>query len=447
MKIHKSLLQVCCLLLALHLICCKTAQTGSAGPKPGNPNKVGKSNKYETMDTVRWTGTGSGRPPIQNAAAEGNTPDDAFNGDVYRIALLLPFLGNQAQGTQIPEKSKLALQFYTGAKIALEQYSKSGKGPHIQLDVYDTQASDAEFQQVLNDRQLAKAQVLIGPIRNSHVQLAAAWAKNNRKILISPETPTADIAQQQPDFIQINPSLRSHCEAISAFVQDHYPNSTVTLICRQKEADRLPYFQNYLKERTPGAAPFGELVVADDLANFDKTNFPNAFKPGKTAVFILPSWASQDFVMAFFRKIKSVKGANNVAVFGMPQWKNFESIDPEYLKALNVHISSADFIYYNQPEVQTFQQQFYDQTGALPNDDGFNGYDVTRWLCDQLKRSGLSFPDRLNGQKQAALHTMFNIKPVYNNGTPADETVNYLENKFVYILKFKTFGFEPADLD
>jgi ABC-type branched-subunit amino acid transport system substrate-binding protein len=445
MKINVLFPALCWILLALFAIDCTARRTGAVDTRP--PVKPGtKPNKYEPIDTVRWTDPANPKPPIKNGPG-GNKPNGGmgnYSKETYRVALLLPFLSNQFQQGAVPEKSRLGLQFYTGVKIALEEHSKAG-GPNIQLDVYDTQASDADFQAVLNDRNLGKAQVLIGPVRTSHVQLAAAWAKSNRKILISPESPNAGIAIQQPDFIQMNPSLRAHCEVIAQYINARLKNSTVTLVCKQKEADRLPYFQDYLQ--AINAAPYGEMVVPDETLNFDKTSFAPFFKPGKTAVFILPSWASQDFVMAFFRKLKAVKGNNSVAVFGMPQWKNFESIDPEYLLALNVHITAASYVHDDLPETQAFQQAFYDKTGAIPDDDGFNGYDLTRWLCTMLGNYGLSFPEHLQGNDLRELHGNFHIAPVFNNGVGGDafKQYDYLENKFVHILQFKKYGFEPVE--
>jgi len=444
MKINLLLPVFCWIFLALFAIDCTPRRIGAVDTRP--PVKPGtKPNKYEPIDTVRWTDPANPKPPIQNGPGRRpNNETGNFSKETYRVALLLPFLTNQAQEGTVPEKSKLGLQFYTGVKIALEAHSKAG-GPNIQLDVYDTQASDADFQAVLNNRNLAKAQVLVGPIRNAHVQRAAEWAKTNRKILISPESPSSGIATQQPDFIQINPSLRAHCEMIAQYVNARMKNSTVTLLCKQKEADRLPYFQDYLK--AIGAAAYGEMIVPDETLNFDKTNFAPFFKPGKTAVFILPTWASQDFVMAFFRKLKAVKGNNAVAVFGMPQWKNFESIDPEYLLALNVHITAASYIAYQSPEIQAFQQAFYDKTGTIPDEDGFNGYDITRWLCTMLGNHGLSFPERLQGNDQHLLHGNFHMVPVFNDGVVGDafKPYDYMENKFVHILQFKKYGFEPVE--
>lgn len=393
------------------------------------------------MDTIRWTTPANPKPPI------GAQPDRPVRppggpGDTYHLAMLLPFLTNQATGSSVPEKSRLAVQFYAGAKIALQEISQS-EGINLVMDVYDTQANDADFLPVISNPKINNADVFIGPVRNSHVEAFADWTKRNHKILISPETPTSELTAQNPDFIQTNPSLRSHCEAIINFIQKKNPRSdAITLVCKEKEADRLPYFQ----DANSSDMPLTELKVPDATANFDKIDLRKYLKSSGTSVFILPTWTSQDFVMAFLRKLKEVKGNSRVEVYGMPQWKGFESIEPEYLTALNVHISSASYIDYTVEEIKEFQQKFYESTGTLPDDDAFNGYDVMLFTGKMLRRYGLSFPENIDREPFQGLHGQFRFSKIFTNGG-VDDGLNqpdYLENKFVHILKFDKFGFVPV---
>lgn len=423
---------------------CNTYRRPNAPTRPSTGQRPGKT---EPMDTVRWTTPSNPKPPIKNEPnGSGNNPrpNTGGSGDTYHIGMLLPFLTSQFDNSTVPEKSRLAVQFYAGAKVALQKLSQEEK-VNLVVDVYDTQANDADFQKLLSDRRLAQSSVFIGPIRSTHVELMAAWAKQNRKILISPDSPSSGLTSKNPDFIQTNPSLRAHCEAISAYVCNKHRQDIVTLVCKQKEADRLPYFQDYAAAH--GCGSFGELIVADATTNFDKTSFSPFFKPGKTAVFIMPSWASQDFVMAFFRKLKAVKGNNRVEVYGMPQWESYESIEPEYLTLLNVHISSESYIDYSAPEVKAFQQAFYEATGMIPDDDGFNGYDVTMFTGKMLSKYGLSFPEHLTQMPFHGLRSDISIGKV-NPAAGADiggKTYDYLENKYVHILKFGKSGYEPAE--
>lgn len=431
------------LLFSVLLACSPKAAPAIRPNQPGKPAPQ-RPNPNQPIDTIRWSTPANAKPPIGNQPGQPVRPQGGL-GDTYHLALLLPFLTNQTSGSTVPEKSNLALQFYAGAKIALEELSLT-EGLNLVVDVYDTQANDADFLPVISNPKLSKADVFIGPVRNSHVQAFADWTKRNRKIMISPETPTSELTVQNPDFIQINPSLRAHCEAITQFVRKTHRTDAVTLVCKEKEADRLPYFQN-ANATAPGGGAFSELIVPDATVNFDKTDLKKYLKAGRTSVFILPTWSSQDFIMAFLRKLKEVKGTSKVEVYGMPQWESYESIEPDYLSALNVHISSASHIDYSAQQVKDFQQKFYEATGTIPDDDAFNGYDVTLFTGKMLRRYGLSFPENLDREAFQGLRTRFRFSGVFVEGSVdyGSNRPDYLENTFVHLLKFEQYGFVPVE--
>ncbi|MBK9336345.1 MAG: amino acid ABC transporter substrate-binding protein [Lewinellaceae bacterium] len=429
---------------------CNPAKKTTAGRPPGKPGTVRPTDRPDTrsepMDTIRWTTAPNAKPPIANAPA---TPAEAPGAaQTYRLALLLPFLTDQADpgGLTVPEKSSLALQFYGGVSLALQKLSE--EGINLAVEVFDTQVSDADFQRLLGNPRLGKAQVMIGPVRPSHVALLAERIRQTRQILISPESPTMNLTSRNPDFIQINPSLRAHCTAITRHILRRHSPESVTLVCKEKEADRLPFFQ---QANSPGNKPFAQILVPDAATTFDNIDLSRYFKPGRTAVFVLPTWASQDFVMAFLRKLSAGKGANTVEVYGMPQWKNFENIEPEYFATLNVHIIAASFVNRDTEEARAFRYAFYAAYGTVPDDNAYNGYDTMLFTGQMLRRYGLSFPQRLPAERPFdGLRGRYQFAKAYSDNPPDAandqlEQYDYLENTFVHILRFQNYRFEPVD--
>jgi len=443
LKFGKRVLALLPIALCLLALACTPPKRVGGPVRPNQPGRPTDRKPQSPMDTIRWT-PGNPKPPIKNNPTRPGEQPTYRPGDTYHLAFLLPFLTNQASGSTVPEKSRLAVQFYAGAKIALEQLSREGN-INLVADVYDTQAEDADFQRLMTNSRLEKAQVFIGPVRASHITSFAAWAKVRRKIVVSPESPSTGLTTQNPDFIQINPSLPAHCATITQYIRQQNQPDAVTLVCKEKEADRLAYFQQ--ANLVAGGTRFAELVVPDATTSFEKFDLRKYLRPGRTAVFVMPSWASQDFVMAFLRNLKAIKGSNRVEVYGMPQWQGFEAIEPEYLTALNVHISAAAYLDYSAPAIKTFQQSFYEATGTLPEEDGFNGYDVTMFTGKMLMQYGLSFPGRLQGQIFRGLRGDLRFAPVYTTTVPDDRTnqYDYLENTFVHILKFDKYGFVPVE--
>jgi hypothetical protein len=391
-------------------------------------------------------------PPKANTPTQPNSNGNNGNGgqnpsnnsdfskQKFRIAILLPFLTHQLDSNVVPEKSLLAVQFYGGVQMALAKLSKE-EGMNLVIDVYDTKTSDTDFEKLLANPKLDLVDVYLGPIRSAQVTAMAKKTRLSSKILISPETPNADLTTANPNFIQTNPSLRAHCEGITKHILAHHTSEQVVLVCKQKEKDRLAYFQNANTSKTK----FTELIVPDATENFNNIDLKPYLKSTRSAIFVFPSWSSQDFVFAFMRKLKVQKGKDKVELYGMPQWMKFENIEPDYFKELNVHISAAAYTDFEDAEVKEFTQEFFYTYNTMPDDDAFNGYDLMLYTGKMLKKYGTTFPSKLSKESLPSLHgkfqfgSVFTTKPTGENFDDAD----YQENKFVHILKFENYKFIP----
>ncbi len=395
------------------------------------------------MDTVRWRPAPEARPPIGDDPSL--TPINTTT-TTYRLALLLPFLTDQAASAAsvggVPDRSLPALQFYAGAMLAFQRLSETNL--NLEVEVLDAPLSDADFQRLLDNPRIQRAQVIIGPMRPNQVSLLAERTKRSRQILISPESPTMGLTRQNPDFVQIMPSLRAHGVAIVQHILARHRPENVSIVLRRREADRTALFQPTEGRR------FAEILTPDEGNYFDRVDLEACFRPGQTAVFVLPTWSNQDFVMAFFRKLSAVRRGRPVVVYGMPQWRQFESIELEYFAELNVHVSSASYIDFSDEQVRNFQQAFYEAYGTVPDEDAFHGYDLVLLTGQWLQRFGLSFPQRLPVEPLfRGLRSSYRFARVPAEGpTPTErlaEHYDYIENTHVQILRFQNYRFEKDE--
>lgn len=417
-----------------------------AVPTPTRPSTGQPGGRPSTTQPGTTPGTTT---PTPTQPGKPNSGTGKPNRETYRLAVVLPFLTSQfdAVSGAVPEKSQMALQFYAGMQVALAEISQQPTAPNLVVDVLDCGTTDLDFQQVVTNPRLTQAQVVIGPTKSGQVAALAERTKVSRQILISPETPTAELTTQNPGFVQINPSLRAHCSTIVQHLrtQKKYTPDQVVLVAKQKEADRLPYFQD--ANAALGGGRFAEVIVPDASTNFDKVDLKKYLKAGRTTAFVLPSWAGQDWIVAFLSRLKTVRGSQRVEVYGMPQWLDYEHIEPELLADLNVHVTTAGRVDRQSEAVKTFEQKFYDQFGTVPDDDAFNGYDVTLWTAAMLGQYGLSFPEKMSANPSwySTLRGGFYFRRSNPVGTAdGQQTFDYVENIFVHLLKFDKYGFVPA---
>jgi hypothetical protein len=422
------------LFLAILLASCTRLRLST----PPTPAKPPARQPAISMDTIRWTPNPHAKPPITEAEVPPIPPRPGSK-ETYTIALLLSATADEDSNVPNPD----ALQFYTGFRMALEDHSTSG-GANLQVGVYDCGNTPESIVKTLDSPGFLKNQILVGPFKSGQVKVAAAWAKLHQKITLSPWVASAGLTTENPQFIQLNPSLRTHCEQIAQYINRQIPGSAVSIVVKEKERDRLSFFQEYQQKNNE--PPFTEIIVPDNSTKVDKTTLANCFKPGKKSVLILPSWTNQDWIAAFLNQVKTTRGDHSVIVFGMPQWKQFESLDPELLTTLQVHISAPTHVNYQSDTVLQFSRRFYDLSATIPDDNAFNGFDTGKWLCALLAEYGTLFPHYLPGTVQRGLKGNFrmegNTQPSYDDNLPS---VHYLENKFTHILRFTPQGFQPEN--
>jgi Receptor family ligand binding region len=420
----------------------------------------------EELDTVKWKiAPQDDNPPITSAATKAQI-DNPVNPvklppvitgiseklEVYNVAIMLPFLSDRSNvGTEVDNRAIPTLQFYGGAKMALDVLS--GEGVKLNVTVHDTKGSEAVVQSLMNSRELKTANLIIGPLMKNNIKVAAEWAKKMQVPLVSPLSPSSNVVNDNPYFIQVSPYLNSHCQAITKHVLEKYSADKLVLVVRNKRAEisRLKYFQesNQAFQGTDKTERLKEFIVTDESADFNEMDVSPYLKEGDTTVFIVPSWSNESFIYSLLRKIQVAKVENEieceVVVYGMPQWRDYERISYDYYEQLNVHISSASYIDPNSEKVKKFRKDYFNKYGTVPNTEAFVGYDVMLYFGRMMAKYGTYFQDRLDGESAEYLQTEFDIVREVPLSAVLEEDyskTNLFENKHVHILKFKDYYFQ-----
>lgn len=367
---------------------------------------------------------------------------------LYRLAVVLPFLTDQEETESFSAQRQFALQFYAGMQLAFESMSiLAADYPQLVVDVLDTKGSEEALEALLRNPRLNQAEVIIGPNRNAPLLKLADWSKANRKILVSPQSPSSGLVEQFPGFIQLNPSLKTHCARVVQYLRKEkgFGADQLVLVGKEKEADRFSYFQEVNKALS--GSQLQEIILPDNSANFEKIDFGKYCRYGKTTAFIMPSWAGQDWIVSFLSRLKRTKGTHTVEVYGMPQWLDYAQIEAELLRELNVHVTTASFIDHKEEQVKTFERAFIAKFGTLPEEEAFTGWDSAFFVATMLQLYGLSFPEKATASPE--LFPTFRggiyLRRNQTAGAPVDTEApggfNYSENIMVHILRFDQYDF------
>jgi ABC-type branched-subunit amino acid transport system substrate-binding protein len=413
-----------------------------------------------TIDTVKWTTDPDVAPPITSDATEIERPKDPIdNSDegkgeklsMYNVAVMLPFFTNRfAQETTLDDASLQAMSFYAGMKIAFNELA--AKGIRINATVHDTKGSETIVESLMESDDIAKANLIIGPFRKNNIVIAGEKAKMLKTPFVSPLSASSDVANDNPYFIQVNPYLQTHCQAITQHARKRYKPNQIVLVARNKSAEisRFQYFQDENKkiEGSTTAERFKEYIITGEEMDFEEINIEPYLIEGDTTVFIVPSFSSKNFVYGLLLRIHNTKGDHPVVVYGFPQWMEYEPPSYDYYELLNLHVSSANYVNADKIEVKNFKKKYFQLYGTIPDERAYTGYDVMMYFGTMMNKYGTKFQERIDVETQEYLNSKFEFVREVPLAAALQEDftkTNLYENKHVYILQFKDYFFQPAD--
>lgn len=430
----------------------------------------------DKMDTVRWTVVSEDRNPpiVEEGGSEydpvtlpGTTPD---NGSVpisqtgttptgsrllsgYNVDFALPFLTDRYLGSEdkVDDNSQWALHFYSGAKIALDELQGTAAVGY-NVNVQDTRAAPEKTRLISTSPEFTQAQLVIGPYLKNNVTTLAEAARGKETVLISPYSAAGGVSQNNPNYVQVNPTLETHMRSLIRHAYQTQGADRIILVTGTDPAQkaRLAYLQDEYKILTGNAQvqPLEEVQVNMNNAGTSFSQYLN----GRKTVFIVPIYEDESFVANFLRVLYNGtrdEFGRNVAVYGLPQWIDFTRINFDYYEGTNVHVSSSVYIDKLNPAVREFRRKFFERFAVLPRDEAFVGYDVTRYFLRMAAEHGTRFQYALEANPEDLLHTRFRFEPVAV--VPAEATnfeqsqLDRFENKFVNILQFKEYAFKRVN--
>ena len=427
------------------------------------------------MDTIVWRETNeSTYPPILSKPNAFPIQENALSGrpaatgepiridnigssfyDTYKIALLLPLFADQSvQPNAIDPNALWGLHFLSGFRMALDELALQGH--KLQVSVHDTRADERTTAELLrSNAEIKAAHLIVGPYKRENVAMVAQQIQNTQQVLVSPYSAAANISSANPNYLQINPTLETHCRSIMAYVYDKFERDAVVLVTRDDstEINRLQFFNDEYQRLNGGKDTFRlqQLKMSNIPAgaqNNEIIRYLDNNRSSDTTVFIVPSWADESAIGSLLDQIfNSLDTYQEAIVFGMPQWMNYEQLDLDLFNELNLHITSSTFIDPLRTDQLNFKMKFFERFGDIPREEAYNGYSIAQYFSNQLKEHGTRFQYAIENEPQNVLHTRFAFKKVIR-ANPVDRELPIIdrwENKFVNILRFQDYQFVPVN--
>lgn len=271
------------------------------------------------------------------------------------------------------------MDFYMGSLLALELIGE--RETPVKVTLID-RSMYGSIDELVSSGAIDGKQTIIGPVNPSDMEKVLE-ATAGKSLVFSPmDSRSEKYTEGNPLFFQVPATSDVQLENIvNLFAKKSTPANNAVLIYENGGADTA------LVRVAKG-------ILASEGINFSALSYGilegreimgrmrSLMKPEmENLVLVLSN--SEAFVSDVVRNLNLIctnpveENRRAITLFGLPRWRNFETIEVEYFHRMNLHLSLPYFVDYNNKEVKDFLMKYRALFNSEPTPFAFQGYDIT----------------------------------------------------------------------
>lgn len=346
--------------------------------------------------------------------------DSAFIGNEYK-------LGNN----NLPRAILPGLAFYNGVSMAIDSLQKEKINAHVLF--YDTKNIAENLHTIIAKPEMQDVSLIIASFNNNNeIKTLADFALQKKVLLISATFPNDGGVHNNPYFVVVNSTLRTHCQNIYKHLQQYYSLSNIVYVRTKGNVEDFIQSSFFSSAKTTASIPL-KLKIVELNGNFSENELMRHLDSTKRNTIICGS-IDETFGLKVLHTLSSKAASYRSTVVGMPTWDRIKEIDKSSCKNVDVVYSSAyNFLRKDKP-VKQFITDYLSVYAAKPNDLALQGFETMYRFTKLVLQFGELAPQFISSNKYKVFND-FDIIPVYTTVNNSQRQVNYLENKKVYFVK------------
>ncbi len=374
----------------------------------------------------------------------------------FNIALILPF---QAQSgvdmlemfeTSRDVTFKNKIRLHPDAEVSLNYYLgtlqalRHDTTPKVKLFVYDCGNNDSITALVLKKPELKRMDAIIGAVSTSNARQVADFCKQYKIPNIQPFSPSKSLTIDNPYHLKLAPAIDAHVDAMFNSIVDSFAGGNIILYTPAIEkslsvAQRFDsLFKDYNKTAT-NKFTVSLLNTKDMLVNGKKTTASELLRSGKPNIWVITAF-DESFVNGNLRVLHSQRSDYRIVVYGMPTWLGGDILRLDYINDYNTRITDPFYADTANAMATAFAAEYLAEQEQMPDKYAYLGFDVTRFLLQNLVSNGRGFLSSLATQRYKGTGYIFDIaKNKLPALPPADAELNYLENRHVNVFRVSEY--------
>lgn len=307
------------------------------------------------------------------------------NGDALSVVMMLPF-GYSTNETQY---RAMALDFLTGAKLAIERNARGGQ--KLDVKIVDS-GNEASFKNSLTQINPENTDLIIGPFFKSNVIDVLDFTKNQKIPVVAPFANTPELYNYS-NLIIVETNNQTYADKLVEEVKAVYSDQKIYVVADTKKENA-----NYIKLGLEKAVKNPNIVIVNSPADIQ---LDQNMMTGQSAP-VIAVLANDDMGEAFANKVIALsKEAQGVKAFSM-----FYS--PVFEKKVD-DLSQASLVYLMDRKINTegnFEKEilaaYKNKYCKTPPKYAIVGFDVVNDMLTRENRKGEIFKQMNKVQTQLA---------------------------------------------
>lgn len=295
----------------------------------------------------------------------------------HDIALLLPFqldlIKSSAVQKQDITRSALALDFYQGFEMGLNELAK--KGGNFSLDVLDTRDNTNVVTQLASTSKVNSASLIVGPVFPKEIKSFGANYSNKNVLQINPLAATKPSEFNIPNLVSITPPITAHEQAIVEKLVKDYRSDDVVIIYNTSDSDS----KQFLSGMAGKIKAMKSSIKVVSVSNLEDLNSQLRMYSSN---FIVAGTTSRQELNTLIINLTAqyLENYYTIKLFGHPLWNRFDfSMYSEFPNFSPVITTDSNMNPWKEP-VRRFKDTYANTFGVEPSDASFKGYDAAQYF-------------------------------------------------------------------
>ncbi len=221
-------------------------------------------------------------------------------------------------------------------------------------------------------------------------------------------------------WFESRPPMEMHTAKIARYAKKE--NAVVLALTKQTELEIR--ILSALQEQHNG-------VRVMDKKQPSKAEIKSKLVKGRKNLVYVPT-PDENFAIYCLKLLSELKEEFKIEVFGLPNWVNFPTIDPELYAQLPVFVTSSTAVSFNHPNSQRFQELFKSKFAGEPQTAAFIAFDHALYIGERWLE-----------------HQKWRLTTFKENSTQLAQDFNFFEvddqliNRAVRLLEYRDYQFKP----